>query len=138
MVPAPTSISSAPSSRSSGVSTVSAVASGSKTIWMTSMPARLTLVSSVRERVMLPVTRWTITSRRVPSMPRGSSIPPCSSTMNSWGMACRISRSEGSAADCAASSTRWMSWRVISRSLRDTLTMPRELTLRMSAPATPT
>ena len=31
-----------------------------------------------------------------------------------------------------------MSWRVISRSLRATETMPRELTLRMSLPAMPT
>ena len=89
-------------------------------------------------RVTLPVTRWTVTSSRLPSMPSGSAIPPCSSTMNSCGMAWRISRSLGSAADCAASSTRWMSWRAISRSRRATDTMPRALTLRTSAPATPT
>ena len=47
MVPAPMSMSSEPSSRSSGVSTASAVASGSKTISTTSMPARLTQVSRV-------------------------------------------------------------------------------------------
>lgn len=139
VVPAPMSINRAPCSRSSGVSTASAVASGSKTISIADdAGARLTQVSSVLPRVVCPVTRCSVTSRREPGVPSGSLIPPCSSTRNSCGMACRISRCMGRAAERAASSARSMSWREISRSLRDTDTMPRELTLRMSAPATPT
>ena len=46
---------------------------------------------------------WTLTSSRVPVMPVGSPMPSWSSTTNSWGSTCRISRSMGMETALAAS-----------------------------------
>ena len=65
----------------------------------------------------LPVTTWTLTSRRAPVMPTGAPMPSCSSTTKSCGSTWRISRPLGSATALAASIARRTSSRVISRFL---------------------
>ena len=60
---------------------------------------------------------WTFTSRRVPVMPVGSPMPSWSSTTNSCGSTCRISRSMGIETALAASIARRTSSRSIMRFL---------------------
>ena len=63
------------------------------------------------------VTRWTRASSRWPTWPRGSLMPSCWSTLNSWGNTCRISRSVGRVMALACSSTRRISSSPISEVL---------------------
>src|SRR5712671_4995202 len=83
-------------------------------------------------------TRWTLTSRRCPTMDIGSRILSCASIRNSWGSTCRITRSSGSVILRAASTERLMSSRSISRGRWPSVMPPRLLTPRMWLPATPT
>ena len=73
------------------------------TVSITSRPARFTQVTVFWAAVEEQVMTWTFTSRRVPVMPVGSPMPSWSSTTNSWGSTCRISRSMGMETALAAS-----------------------------------
>ena len=137
VVPPPRSISSTPSSRSSPVSTAFEEARGSSTISFTLKPARFTHFTMFCAEVTAPVMMWASASRRTPTMPTGLRMPPCWSTMNSWGMTCSTSRSMGMTIAFAASITRSTSSLVISRSRPVTATTPRELMPSMCPPAMP-
>ncbi len=83
-----------------------------------------------------PVTMWTLTSRRTPAMPMGSTMPRWLSTMYSWGRVWMTSRSEGMATARAASRTRSTSLEVTS--LPCTAMTPWLLMPMMWPPAMPT
>src|SRR5262245_2530080 len=145
VVPAPISTSATPSSRSSGVSTASAAASGlPRTSW-TCRPARLQHLMRFCPELIKPVTMWTLASSRTPAMPTGSFTPPWSSMMNSCARTCSTSRSTGSATARAASTTRSTSPCATSRLftattpwlLKPLMWLPAEpaTTLRISQPA---
>ena len=102
-MPPPMSTIATPSSFSSGVRHASAAASWVSTVSTTSSPARFTQVTVFWAAVVEQVMTWTFTSRRVPVMPVGSPMPSWSSTTNSWGSTCRISRSMGIETALAAS-----------------------------------
>src|SRR6266853_243952 len=127
VVPPPTSTSATPSSFSSSVSTDSLAASCSTTVSATVTPAMFTHATMFCVELWLPVTMWTLTSRRAPVMPTGAPIPSCSSTTKSCGSTCRISRPVGSETALAASMARRTSSRVISRFLPATAMTPRLL-----------
>ena len=127
-----------PSSFSSGVRQASAALSWVRTVSVTSSPARFTQVTVFWAAVEAQVMTWTLTSSRVPVMPLGSPMPSWSSTTNSWGRTCRISRSRGMETALAASMTRATSSRSMMRFLLETAITPRELKPRMWVPASPT
>src|SRR5579871_3709265 len=95
-----------PSSRSSCVRQASDDASGSRTVSLIRMPARFAAVTRFCVAMMDEVTSCTFTSRCCPTMPSGSRIPSCASTINSCGKTCRISRSSGRLTLRAASTAR--------------------------------
>ncbi len=83
-VPPPKSRSATPTSRSSGVSTASAEASGDSTMSTMLISAFSTHRTRLRVLGRSSVTTCTRASRRIPVIPRGSLIPGMSSMMNSW------------------------------------------------------
>ena len=123
------STSATPSSFSSGVRQASAAASCVSTVSITSRPARFTQVTVFWAEVEEQVTTWTFTSRRVPVMPVGSPMPSWSSTTNSCGSTCRISRSIGIETALAASIAR----RTSSRSISAVLARDRDHAARVEA-----
>src|SRR6266704_3282598 len=104
-----------PRSRSSCVRQDSAEASGSRTVSLTRMPALFAAVTRFWVAATEEVTRWTLTSKRWPTMPMASRMPSCASTMNSCGRTCRTSRPSGSVMLRAAATARRTSSRSISR-----------------------
>src|SRR5262245_1327611 len=127
VVPPPMSTSATPSSFSSAVSTESLAASCSTTVSATLTPARFTQATMFCVELWLPVTMWTLTSRRAPVIPTGAPMPSCSSTTKSCGSTWRISRPVGSETAFAASMARRTSSRVISRFFPATAITPRLL-----------
>ncbi len=138
VVPPPMSTRATPSSFSSWVRQASAAESWVRTVSITSRPARFTQVTVFCAAVEAQVMTWTLTSSRVPVIPVGSPMPSWSSTTNSWGRTCRISRSTGIETALAASMTRATSSRSITRFLPETAITPRELKPRTCEPARPT
>ena len=134
VVPPPTSISSTPSSRSSGVRTDSPEARDWSTTSSTVRPARLTLRTTFWTAVPAPATRCTETPSRLPSIPTGSRTPSWSSTVKPWVRACRISRSGGRLTARAASTARATSMAVTSRVRPWIATTPWLLIPRMCPP----
>ena len=88
VVPPPISISTTPSSFSSGVSTASADAIGCRIRSDTSRPQRRTHLTMFCTADTAPVTICTFTSSRMPLMPIGSRTSSWLSTMNSCGTVC--------------------------------------------------
>ena len=76
VVPPPMSARTMPSSFSSAVRTASLAARGSRTISITSMPARLTQLRRFCVVATGTVTTWTSASRRLPTIPSGSATRP--------------------------------------------------------------
>src|SRR5713101_739253 len=137
VVPPPISRRQQPRSRSSCVRDDSAEASGSSTVSLIRIPARFAAVTRFCVAAIEEVTRWTLASRRWPTMPMGSRMPSCASTRNSCGKTCSTSRSGGSVMLRAASMARRTSSRSMSGGRRPTLTPPRLFTPRTWPPATP-
>jgi hypothetical protein len=138
VVPPPMSTRTTPASFSSGLSTASALARGSRISSVTSSPARATHLLMLRAAVTCPVMMWKLASRRTPLMPMGSLMPCSLSTMYSWGSTWMIS-SPGTMASLYMSSISWsMSlWRISCSRLWRVI-MPRWCMLRMCCPAMPT
>src|SRR6266446_8888685 len=138
VVPPPMSSKQQPRSRSSCVRHASAEASGSSTVSLIRIPARFAAVTRFCVAAIEEVTRWTLASRRWPTMPMGSRMPSCASTINSCGRTWSTSRSSGSVMFRAASMARRTSSRAMSRARWPRVTPPRLFTPRTCAPATPT
>src|SRR5512146_372376 len=102
------------------------------------MPARLSAVTTFCAAVVEAVTRCTRTSSFAAVMPAGSRTPACSSSMNSCGRMCRISRSGGRAMALAFATACATSSRLTSRGRLPRLMPPCEFTPRTCEPATPT
>ena len=95
------------------------------------------LIAAIAE-VVAAVMMWTLASSFDPISPTGEAMPPWSSSTNSWGSTCRISRSMGIETALAASMTRLTSSRSMTRFLLLTAMTPRELKPLMWVPAIPT